>query len=65
MPKKNDRPTPRSFHVADHIRVSLPGGKIVDATIKAVIETTEGIKLQVDFEHDQTALVHVRQVVVD
>ena len=52
----------RQFKVGDRVKVSLPVGQIVDATIRAVIESTEGIILQVDFGHDQTALVHERDV---
>jgi hypothetical protein len=52
----------RQFKVGDRVKVSLPVGQIVDATIRAVIESTEGIMLQVDFGHDQTALVHERDV---
>jgi hypothetical protein len=40
------------------------GGKIVDAVIKAVLDTTDGLKYQVDFGKDQTA-VSERQVVKD
>ena len=61
MPDKSS-PAPRRFKVGDRVRVSLPLGRIVDATVKAVIERTDGLHLQVDYEHDQTALVSVRQV---
>ena len=36
--------------------------RIVDATIKAVIDRTDGLHLQVDYGIDQAALVSVRQV---
>jgi hypothetical protein len=55
----------RRFHVGDAIKVNLHTGRIVDATVKAVIEHTDGIQLQVDFGHDETALVHGWQVVED
>ena len=61
MPKKSN-PAPRQFKVGDHVKVSLPLGRIVDATIKAVIDRTDGLHLQVDYGNDQTALVSVRQV---
>jgi hypothetical protein len=32
------------------VQVKLSGGRIVEATIKAVIETTNGVRLQVSFE---------------
>jgi hypothetical protein len=35
--------------VGDHIRVSMPGGKIVEAVIKAIIDKTDGLHYQVDF----------------
>ena len=52
----------RQFKVGDRIRVSIPVGRIVDATIRAVIASTEGIKLQVDYGYDETALIHERDV---
>jgi hypothetical protein len=42
--------------VGDHLQVKLPGGRIVEATIKAVVETTEGMRLQVSFG-DETARI--------
>jgi hypothetical protein len=62
VPKKPDQP-PRQFSVGDKIRVNMNAGKIVDATIKAVIPQTDGIQLQIDFGFNQTALVHEWQVV--
>jgi hypothetical protein len=53
----------RQFKRGDFVKVSLPVGQIVEATIRAVIESTEGVQLQVDFGHEQTALVHERDVV--
>jgi hypothetical protein len=61
VPKKNN-PAPQ-FKVGDRVKVSVPPGQIVDATVKAVIERTDGIHLQVDYGNDQTALVDSRQVV--
>jgi len=51
--------------VGDKIRVSIQmhGGKIEDATIKAVIETTSEPQYQIDFGNDQTATVTERQIV--
>jgi hypothetical protein len=53
----------RQFKVGQRIQISLSGGKIEPAVVKAVIEQTEGTRLQVDFGHEQTALIHVWQVV--
>ena len=35
----------REPKVGDHVLVKLSGGRIVEATIKAVVETTEGVAL--------------------
>ena len=64
-PTKNDK-TERNindFTVGDHVKVNMHRGRIVDATIKAIIESTDGKRLQVDFGKDETALVHLWQVV--
>jgi len=53
------------YKVGDKIRVNLHRGKIEDAVIRAVIEHKDGLKLQVDFGHEQTALINAWQVVKD
>jgi len=50
------------YKVGDRIQISL-NNQIFDATIKAIIETTSGLRLQVDSGHEQTALIHEWQVV--
>jgi hypothetical protein len=62
VPKKPDPPR-REFNVGDKIRVTMHAGTIVDATIEAVITQTDGLRLQVDFGFNQTALIHEWQVV--
>ena len=62
MPKKPN-PSPRQFEVGNRIRVSMPGGKIVEAVIKAILDTTGWSQYQVDFGKDQTATVTEPQVV--
>jgi hypothetical protein len=47
----------RDYAVNDRVKVNLHTGRIVDATIKAIIERTDGKRLQVDFGKDETALV--------
>jgi hypothetical protein len=37
------------FEVGDKIRINMHGGKIVDAVIKAILGTTDGLKNQVDY----------------
>ena len=59
-------PNSTPLKVGNRIRVSMPGGKIVEAVIKAVLnDYTDGVRYQVAFGHDQTALIHERQVVRD
>jgi hypothetical protein len=62
VPTKSN-PAPRQFKVGDHIRVSMSGGKIVDAIIKAVMEHKDGLRFQVAFGRDQTALIGEWQIV--
>jgi hypothetical protein len=53
-----------SYAVGDRLKVNLHTGSIVEATIKAIIERTDGKRLQVDFGEGETALVHLWQVVI-
>jgi hypothetical protein len=50
------------FKVGQHVTVKLSGGRIVDAEIKAVIDTTEGKRLQVSFGNE-TVRIYLWQVV--
>jgi hypothetical protein len=58
-PKK---PDDRQFKVGDRVTVSLSAGRVVDGVVKAVINRTDGIRLQVDYGKDETALVYLWQV---
>jgi hypothetical protein len=55
----------REYKVGDKIRVNLHHGKIEDAVVRAVVQLEEGLKLQVDFGHEQTALIDPQQIVED
>jgi hypothetical protein len=64
-PAKNDK-TERNindFAVGDHVKVNMHRGRIVDGTVKAAVNRTDGPRLQVDFGNDETALIHFRQIV--
>jgi hypothetical protein len=52
----------RKYKVGDHLLVKLTSSRIVEATVKAVIETTDGVRLQVSFG-EETALIYLWQVV--
>jgi hypothetical protein len=58
MPSKKKAPQNASYAVGDHVKVNLHTGRIVDATVKAVIERTDGKRLQVDFGNE-TALIYL------
>jgi hypothetical protein len=57
--RKSDKSNERVnvFAVGDRIKVNLHTGRIVEATIKAVINRTDGSRLQADFGKDETALI--------
>ena len=52
----------RVFEVGDRITVSLSAGCIVDGVVKAIINRADGVRLQVDYGKDETALVYLWQV---
>jgi hypothetical protein len=53
------------YKIGQHILVKLSGGRIVEATIRAIVEHTDGLRLQVDFGKDETALIQEWQIVKD
>jgi len=57
--KKPDDP---QLKVGDRVTVSLSAGRVVDGVVKAVINRTDGARLQVDYGKDETALVFLWQV---
>jgi hypothetical protein len=52
----------RKHKVGDHVLVKLSGGRIVEAEVKAIVDTTEGVRLQVSFG-EETALIYPWQIV--
>ncbi len=55
----------RNFELGQRVRVNLPTDRIEEAVIGAIVERADGLHLRVGFGHEQTALIHVRQVVKD
>jgi hypothetical protein len=51
-----------NYKVGDYVLVKLSGGRLVEATVKAVQETTEGPRLQISFGNE-TALIYLWQIV--
>jgi hypothetical protein len=41
------------YKVGDHLQVKLSGGRIAEATVKAIVDTTDGVRLQVSFWGEQ------------
>ena len=52
------------FKVGQHIIAKI-NGIPTESKVRAVLDTTEGVKLIVDFGHEQTATIHERDVVRD
>jgi hypothetical protein len=50
------------FKVGDRVKANIHRGRIVEAEVKAVVEKTNGVRLQVSFGNE-TALVYLWQVV--
>ena len=48
----------KKYKVGQCVVVKLSGGRIVKAVVKAIVETTEGTRLQVSFENE-TAFVYL------
>ena len=42
------KPDDRQFKVDDRVAVSLSAGRVVNAIVKAIINRTDGVRLQVD-----------------
>ena len=62
MPASKKPESGRKFSIGDRVVVSLSSGRLVDATVKAVVNQTDGVRLQVDYGKDETALVYLWQV---
>ena len=52
----------RKYKVGDQLEVKLSGGRLVKAVAKAVVDTSEGLRLQVSFG-EETALIYLWQIV--
>jgi len=57
--KPNDE---HQFQVGDRVSVTLHTGLIVDGTVRAIVNRTDGVHLQVDYGKDETALVELWRV---
>ena len=55
--------TPKEFKPGQQVIVKMSNGRIEEAQVNHVIQHPDGIKLPVDFGHDETALIELWQVV--
>ncbi len=57
-PRRRGSPEVRTseYKVGDRVKIKLTGGRLVDAEIKAIIETADGKRLQVSFGEDSPDL---------
>ncbi len=64
-PAKNDKAEQNinDFSVGRPVKVNMHRGRIVDGTVRAVVNHTDGPRLQVDFGNDETAPIYLWQVV--
>ena len=62
--RRNASPEARmsDYKVGDRVKIKLTGGRLVDAEIKAIIETADGKRLQVSFGEER-ARIYLWQVV--
>jgi hypothetical protein len=49
MSARKKRDDQRQFQVGDRVSVTLHTGLLVDATVRAMVENTDGTRLQVDY----------------
>jgi hypothetical protein len=52
------------YKIGDRVLVKLSGGRIVEATVKAIVDRTDGVRFQVSFG-DETALTYLWQIAKD
>jgi hypothetical protein len=57
MPARKNSHDNHQFKVGDSVSVTLHIGRIVDGTVRAIVERTDGMRLQVDYGKNETALV--------
>jgi hypothetical protein len=52
----------RQVQVGKRVSITLHTGRIVDGTVRAIVERPDGIRLQVDYGKDEDALVELWRV---
>ena len=62
MPARKKPNDEHRFKVGESVSITLHTGLIVDGTVRAIVERTDGVHLQVDYGKDETALVELWRV---
>ena len=62
MPARKKSDDEHQFKAGDSVSITLHSGRIVDGTVRAIVERTDGVHLQVDYGKDETALVELWRV---
>ena len=62
MPARKKSDDEQQFKAGDSVSITLHTGRIVDGTVRAIVERTDGVHLQVDYGKDETALVELWRV---
>jgi hypothetical protein len=50
------------YKVGDHIKAKRNDGRVVDATVRAVSQQNEEVKLIVDYGHEEAATIEIWQI---
>jgi len=62
VPDRKKSDGDNQFKVGDRVSLTLHTGRMVDGTVRAIVEKTDGVHLQVDYGNDETALVELWRV---
>lgn len=62
VPARKKPDDEHQFKVGDCVSVTLHAGRLVDATIRAIVEWADGLHFQADYGKDETALVELWRV---
>jgi len=60
VPARTNSDDKHQFKMGESVSIiTLHTGRIVDGTVRAIVEKTDGVRLQVDYGKDETALVEL------
>ena len=62
VPARKKSDDNHQYKVGESVSITLHTGRIVDGKVRAIVERTDGLRLQVDYGKDETALVELWRV---